>query len=539
MINQEQRSATMSSASESSVRLGTWSFYFLVKFLLFWRELIGFHPLENMAFAAFLLAPVYAPRWRHVRTLAATPVGLALFYYDSWLPPAERIWSQASQLSSFSPAYLAELLGRFINWQVVAMLVISWGIYRLVNRYLRVGVAVIIALIVMTISMSGNDNSNAAAATDATASTKKSSADASNLDSMLQEFYANEAQRSINLPKADGGTPFDIVFVHICSLSWDDLQAAGLDKHPLWNNFDFLFRHFNSAASYSGPAAIRINRALCGQTPHKALYSPAPDNCYLFPNLARAGFETNLAFNHDGHFDDFLAGVRQQGVSAPLMPVNGVAAPMHGFDGSPIYDDLGVLNRWLDTRKKANAERAALFYNTISLHDGNVLAGAPGSRLNTHDTYKPRAEKLLNDLNTFMDEIRKSGRRAIVVVVPEHGAALRGDKFQIAGLREIPTPSITTVPVGVKVVGNDAVRNGAQAQISEPISYLGLSQLVAHLIEHSPYGEAGFNTADYAHDLPATDHVAENDGAAIIARGNRYFLKQGNEGWKEYMPSMQ
>ena len=44
----------------------------------------------------------------------------------------------------------------------------------------------------------------------------------------------------------------------------------------------------------------------------------------------------------------------------------------------------------------------------------------------------------------------KAGRKAVVVVVPEHGAALRGDRMQIAGLREFATPSVTTVPVIVK-----------------------------------------------------------------------------------------
>lgn len=38
----------------------------------------------------------------------------------------------------------------------------------------------------------------------------------------------------------------------------------------------------------------------------------------------------------------------------------------------------------------------------------------------------------------------------MVVVVPEHGGALKGDRMQISGLRDIPSPSITNVPAGVK-----------------------------------------------------------------------------------------
>jgi cellulose synthase operon protein YhjU len=296
-----------------------------------------------------------------------------------------------------------------------------------------------------------------------------------------------------------------------------------------------MFRKFNSAASYSGPAAIRINRATCGQTPHKALYAPAADSCYLMPSLKQAGFETNIAFNHDGHFDDFLTEIRKQGVSAPLMPLNGVSIPQRGFDNSPIYDDFGVLSRWFENRQKAGDARVALFYNTISLHDGNRIVSGPDAKLSSHDSYKPRVEKLLNDINGFMDQIGKSGRRAVVVVVPEHGAALRGDKFQIAGLREIPTPLVTTVPVGVKVIGPDVSRSGGSAQISEPTSYVGLSQLIAQLIDKPPYGEAGFSPADYTEGVSATDYVAENEGMVMVGRDNRFYLKQGSDGWKEYV----
>jgi cellulose synthase operon protein YhjU len=532
-----QSSPAHEPAAQPSIRLGAWSFYFLAKILLYWRELIGFHPLENIAFAAFLLMPVRSRNWRLARNAVAVPLALALLYYDSWLPPIERALSQATLLSNFSFGYLVELTGRFISWPVVAMLVIGWVGYRIASRYLRTGVAVMVALLALAVSASKNEQASIAAAPSGREEPARKAAgtETANLDVAVQEFYANEAQRNVRFAKADHGAPFDIIFLHVCSLSWDDLQSIGLDKHPIWNNFDFMFRKFNSAASYSGPAAIRINRATCGQTPHKALYAPAADSCYLMPSLKQAGFETNIAFNHDGHFDDFLTEIRKQGVSAPLMPLNGVSIPQRGFDNSPIYDDFGVLSRWFENRQKAGDARVALFYNTISLHDGNRIVSGPDAKLSSHDSYKPRVEKLLNDINGFMDQIGKSGRRAVVVVVPEHGAALRGDKFQIAGLREIPTPLVTTVPVGVKVIGPDVSRSGGSAQISEPTSYVGLSQLIAQLIDKPPYGEAGFSPADYTEGVSATDYVAENEGMVMVGRDNRFYLKQGSDGWKEYV----
>jgi len=56
-------------------------------------------------------------------------------------------------------------------------------------------------------------------------------------------------------------------------------------------------------------------------------------------------------------------------------------------------------------------------------------------------------------LDAFLANLDKSGRRVMVLVVPEHGAALEGDRMQMSGLRDIPSPSITHVPVGIKFVG--------------------------------------------------------------------------------------
>ncbi len=47
-------------AAEPVMRLGPWNAYFLIKFFLFWQGSIRFHPLENLAFAAFLLVPLHS-----------------------------------------------------------------------------------------------------------------------------------------------------------------------------------------------------------------------------------------------------------------------------------------------------------------------------------------------------------------------------------------------------------------------------------------------------------------------------------------------
>lgn len=522
-------------ARRPQIRLGAWNFYFIAKLVLFWRELIGFHALENLAFAAFLLAPLSSRMARRIRTLIALPLGVALLYHDSWLPPISRALSQASLLSTFSFDYLLELLGRFVSWPVIAALVIAWTVYRLVERQIRVGVLVVSALLWMEVSQFSASSPQVQMAT-ATAETmpgSKPQADTASLDSYLQSFYAKEAQRVESLPKQDGSSvPFDVVFIHICSLSWDDLQATGLAQHPLWNSFDVVLRNFNSAASYSGPAAIRVNRALCGQSTHKGLYSQANESCYLMDNLKQAGFTTNLLLNHDGHFDDFLETVQKQNLHVPPMPLNGLQVANHAFDDSPIYDDLSVLDHWMDLRQKNSAPRVAAYYNTVTLHDGNHLVSAPN--LNSRDTYKLRLGRFLDELDDFMKQLEQRGRRTIVVVIPEHGAAFHGEKGQISGLREIPSPAITLVPVGIKVIGADAHRLGDSVQISAPTSYLAVSHIISRMLEVSPYGTAGYSVADYTADLPKTEFVAENSDNVMVRRDGKYYLKQEGEDWREY-----
>ncbi|HYD81027.1 MAG TPA: cellulose biosynthesis protein BcsG [Paucimonas sp.] len=517
------------SSTPPAPRLGAWNFYFLAKFLLFWRELIGLHPLENLAFAALLLIPLRSAGQRLLRNVLAVPAAVTLLYYDSWLPPAARLFSQAHLLSHFSPAYLFELAGRFVSWPVVAALIVLGVSYAAVARYLRVGVLVIGALVAMlpfhdperipgTVSASASGGPNAA-----------------NLDMVLQAFHANESRRGITFIKPDAAAPpFDLLFIHACSLSWDDLEAVGMDKHPLWQNFDIVLRRFNSAASYSGPAAIRFLRATCGQQAHSQLYSPAPENCYLMPSLEQAGFETSLAFNHDGHFDDFLSFVRQQGITAVPLPLAGIAAPLRAFDDSAIHDDLAVLSRWLELRRTMPAPRVAAYYNTVSLHDGNRPQGSPPGP-GSLDTYKTRLLKFLDDIDGFIGQVERAGRRVVIVLVPEHGAAIRGDKMQIAGLREIATPAITQVPVGIRVVGPEVRRTGGRLDITDSVSYLALSHIVARMLEKPPYGADGFSPKDVAAGLPITEFVAENNQSVMLRHGDRYFLRPDDKaGWKEY-----
>ncbi|MFP3648914.1 cellulose biosynthesis protein BcsG, partial [Paraburkholderia sp. SIMBA_054] len=80
---------------------------------------------------------------------------------------------------------------------------------------------------------------------------------------------------------SDPNQQFDVIVLHVCSLSWDDLDVSKARNNPMLSHFDYLFTNFSTAASYSGPAAIRVLRASCGQEAHADLYKPAAQQCYL------------------------------------------------------------------------------------------------------------------------------------------------------------------------------------------------------------------------------------------------------------------
>lgn len=516
---------------QARIALGGWNFYFIAKLLLFWREIIGFHAAPNLIFALFLLLPRERVLWRRLRLVLAFPLAIALLYHDSWLPSIGRVLSQASLLANFDAAYLSELAGRFISVPLLLAFAVTVLAYRMLAPWVRFGLPVMGVMLVLLL-MPQTQPVAIAQSGDAEGASQQDPQLA--FDAMLKTFYQNERTRHVafRLPPSDA-PPFDIIFVHVCSLSWDDVLAMGLENHPLWQRFDFLFTQFNSAASYSGPAAIRINRATCGQTSNARLYEPVSDSCYLFGSLARSGFQTQLAMNHDGHFDDFLQLVQSQRVSVPPLPLEGIPVTQHAFDGAPIYDDRKVLSHWLAQREQSDAARVALYYNTISLHDGNRVVGADATR-DSLETYKLRLKMLLDGLEQFMDELDRSGRRAVVAMIPEHGAAVRGDKMQIPGLREIPSPKITLVPVGVKVIGEGAKRQGEAVKIEDETSFLAVTELLSRMLETPPYEAQGFNPAEYASKLPLTPYVAQNDTAVVMRHNGRYYLKIENEPWQEY-----
>ncbi|MFS7194990.1 cellulose biosynthesis protein BcsG [Rahnella inusitata] len=526
--------------------LGAWNYYFLLKFVLLWQGYLNFDALSNLIFAAVLLFPLPSLRVHRWRQWIALPFGLALLYHDTWLPGWRSIVSQGADVTGFSMGYLLELADRFINWQWIGVGFALLVGYLFVSQWIRLTTFTVAALLWVNLSFlvtpffaskpvtaavqptvtaqpvaaSGTDNKVNGPPTDA------------NLSAYLEQFYQNESRRTVRFPDAlpADAQPFDLLVINICSLAWADLDAVNLSTSPLWSRFDYVFSNFNSATAYSGPASIRLLRASCGQPSHHNLYQSAGQQCYLFDDLARLGFTSQLAMDHTGEFGNYIGNLRDDAdMKSPLMSQAGLGHELTSFDGSPIFNDGQLFTRWLENQEKAGTARTATFFNLIPLHDGNRYVGS-----NKSADYRSRATTLLNNLNTFMDQLEKSGRKVMLVVVPEHGAALVGDKMQISGLRDIPSPGITHIPVGVKFFGMQAPHSASPMKIDAPSSYLAIAEMVSRGVDGKVFTSPSMDWKTFSANLPQTPLVSENENAVVMEYQGKVYIRLNGGGWVPY-----
>jgi cellulose synthase operon protein YhjU len=517
--------------------MGYWSFYFLAKLLLYAGGHLDFHVGLNLVLAAFAALQPANARQHRAKNLLAVPLGVMLLYHDSWLPPFGRVLVQAPQLANFSMPYLLELTARLIDLRAALELLFAFGLFVLLRRKLRMATFVFAGMLAVAVvpppgsapATPRNDQPRPGPVAALPVAGRSLSSTA--LDATLKQFYAREADRLVRPPTSVAGDPYDIIVLHVCSLAWDDLRAVGLQNDAFLKRFDILFTHFNSAASYSGPATIRLLRGNCGQPAHRELYTAPPSACFVIAGLERAGFEPHWLMNHDGHYANFYADVRLRGgLEVALEPTAGAVVAQHAFDGTPILSDYSVLSRWWERRVRSDVPRVVLYYNTISLHDGNRQEGKPsGSHL---ESFGARTAVLFADLGRFLDQLRQSRRHVVVVFIPEHGAAVRGERRQLQGLREVPSPAITQVPVGVALLGAPAERPAGQQTVDAPTSYLAISALLARLVAEDPFADrGGALPSSLVQNLPQTTAVAENEGTVMLDAGGDNMMRTPDGEW--------
>ena len=522
--------------------LGVWNVYFIIAFALAAFGYIELNLLGNALLMAWLLLPV-GPKWlRILRGTLGVAAAAVLLYSESWLPGVDSILANKGGIAGFSLLYMAEFALDFINVKMV-----GWGLlvflgYFLVRRYVRVTFFTIVYFLgavtmpwvqsilperapVVTADAGGQTNEAAAPA-------KTGKADAKAVGEWYDAFLAYEHDRRARFPNglSEKDTPFDILLLSICSVSNDDLAVSQLDQHPLFKEFNIRFDSFNAATAYSGPALLRLLNGACGQPSHSELYGERRPECEIMTRLGTLGYSQRLLMDHSGEYDNFLQSMRDKaGVTATL---DNAKYPMRymGFDDEEIADSLAVLRHWQRTQVKSKAGRTATLINFIALHDGNRLPGRGRA-----EPFKPRAQEMFDNIHTFLRELERSGRKTMVVIVPEHGAAVRGDKIQVPRLRDIPTMRISRVPVMVKFVGLKGMPN-EPIHVTGNTSYLALTSLIGKTLETDYFSKDGGTVPleQLVHDLPQTNPVSENGTVQTLEyQGREYFRQNGGE-WKPY-----
>jgi Protein of unknown function (DUF3260). len=202
-----------------------------------WYGYLNFHALSNLVFLAWLLFPLPSARLHRLRQWVSLPIGFALFWHDTWLPGLNSLLSQGSQVAGFSPAYLLDLLQRFINWEMIGAAFVLLVIYLFVAQWIRVTVLVSLALIwlnVLTLAgpavslLPGKAaappvalNDKPAASPAAAGLDQSAPPTSANLTAWLNRFYDSERQRVTHFPDAlpADSQPFDILVINICSLA--------------------------------------------------------------------------------------------------------------------------------------------------------------------------------------------------------------------------------------------------------------------------------------------------------------------------------
>lgn len=536
---------------------GWFNVYFLAKFALAYFGYLNLEPAYNALLFAAVVLPIGTRALDLLRNLAGALAAVALLWHESWLPGPEAIRANAHNLADFSASFLIDFVVNAVNPVIVAWFAAGIVAWLFLRRWIRFSTLTVIGLIVTAfpqlVTWALPEEPKAPEAAVAVAAEKAAvpenetaagplqppqpaNGTGDDIDRWLTAFLTEEENRVVSLPadpiaESVSGA-FDIALVNICSLSRDDLAATGLEDHDVWSKFDVRFTGFSSATSYSGPATLRLLTAACGQPSHSALYDQRRPQCELLNRFAAAGWKNRLYLDHNGRFDNYLSSLRElAGLTPALNDLSKLRARYEAFDGSPVYDDGDVFNQWFSDLSEKPASRTVSLFNLVALHDGNR---APGTSKPLD--YAPLAKTLLDELERIMDRIEKSGRPVLFIVVPEHGAAVRGDKVQMARLREIPSPKITNVPVFAKFFGLKL--DGAPRTVEEPTSYLAIAELMARTAVSGVYRTHGEDVSAEVNailkDLPQTWPVSQNANASVVRFAGAHWVRLNTGKWVKY-----
>jgi len=509
--------------------MGIWSFYFLLKLYFYLRGYIRFNFLLNILLAVFIILPVpkTAPACKFLKIakfILSLVLAFLLFWYDSWLPPLFYSIRKLMETGGISSGFIIRFIASNIDLIQASILTAVFIITVLLRRYLKFLTPVIFILMLLVPLLSAGKQKE-------------------DMGTYLNAFYQSESKRIVHFEKAkSAGQDFDIIILHICSLSWDDLRTVGMENNPFFKQFNFLFTNFNSVSSYTTPSIIRLLRENCGQERHDALYHDSPKECFLLESLRGLGYETYSAVDNDAPPSyNWIPDAINYGLIDPPIDFRGLPIRQYDFDNSPIYDDLSILKRWWDIRQKSGGEKAALYFDITTLHIGaHWTDDKDWWKKNPSVLYGEYLANLFENLQNFFNVLASSGRNFVVIFIPEHGAALRSSSIQAADIRDIPLPKITLIPVGIKFIGKRYPLDSIPQQkiISKPASYLAISYLLSSFLKESPFDGTGrFPSQNLLTEIPETNFVSANKEAIIVKKGSDHYLCGKDKQWVKLPPS--
>lgn len=492
--------------------MALWIFYFLAKLLFFARAYILFHPFPNLLLALYVFVLPWALKDRFpIRTvwtghlILGCVLGFAVFWGDSYYPP---FFSVVNFVGTDETRPTLEFIGSFLlgywNTAVVATLA---AIGAVSVTLARVRAPLWGVVIIIILGLGAQDLSRKPIS----------------IDQAVKRFYVEQSQpeKTIVFPHpADSDVPFDIVLLHVCSMSWDDLRKVGLDHDPFLSRFDVTLTGFNSVTSYSTPAGLRLLRSKCGQTVEgKLFWDASNEECNLMPSLRQAGYETSAMINNEGSLATSMMGYLSKWTKADLPKDHPpFTLEAYNFDASKLYSNFEELEYWWKERNASKAKRAALYYNTVSLHGGTRVVGEKGWRKRP-EIYKHMLHQVFGDFSRFFDLIENSNRNVLVVLVAEHGAALFGSRIQAADLRDIPLPPLTNVPVAFRFFRSGHSEKPRNQRIGTQTSYQAIASAIRLTLSHPDRSFALSNP-----EVPETPYLSENQYSRVfVHEGGIYF----------------
>lgn len=500
--------------------MGFWIFYFFAKFFLYLKQYIAFHFFSNLALAIYaFVVPLVLRRYAQsrvaVRLYEALGAGFAFWvlWNDAYFPDLKTaatfvISTETRPTLTYALTFLTGYWNPTVFGILTLLLIVGIAIARLRPAIWPV-------ILVAIIGIGAKDY----------ATRPKS------IDDEVTHFYEAQLRPSHTtrfVASSNDARPFDIVLLHVCSMSWDDLNRVEMQNDPFLSRFDFLLTRFNTVTSYSNPAAIRLLRSTCGQTPHVDLYKPVSDECYLLESLRRAGYETHTVFNHDGELTKTMESDIQRWAKANAPEDRSkLKLEATSFDNSPLYSNFEALDSWLKNRESSSAKRSALYYNTVTLHGGAHLAeDKQWWKRKRADIYRELSIRLFADFSKFFDRLERSKRDTLVILVAEHGAALAATRIQASDLRDIPLPSITQVPVGVRFIRAGEKPTPKSRRFDTPTSYQTIASVIQLALMKPASNEVIENPP-----IVETPFLAENEHARIFVHQGQPFFQNKDSAW--------